>query len=227
VVPRLAATRSGALPARSAPLRVAANLALRGQAMIVGYHVIFSTYGFWLPNDPRGSWSDFVGSWELFRYGGATKTNETRSLAHNRHDRELRKAAKQVLKYPPVKFSGLQARAVARGFAGYVRRTGFPVWACAIMPDHVHLVVGKPRMRVEQLVIQLKGEATRQLEREGIHPLGGSKVKGARMPKCWVRGEWKVFLDAEDVPRAIRYVENNPLKEGKKRQKWSFVSHVE
>lgn len=49
--------------------------------MIVGYHIIFSAYGFWLPNDPRGSWSDFVGSWELFRYGPATKTTERRSLA--------------------------------------------------------------------------------------------------------------------------------------------------
>lgn len=41
--------------------------------MIVGYHLIFSAYGFWLPNDPRGSWSNFVGSWDLFRYGRATK----------------------------------------------------------------------------------------------------------------------------------------------------------
>ncbi len=34
--------------------------------MIVAYHSIFCAYGFWLPNDPRGSWSDFVGAWELF-----------------------------------------------------------------------------------------------------------------------------------------------------------------
>ena len=46
--------------------------------MIVGYHVIFGMYGFWLPNDPRGSWSEFVGEWELFRAAGrATKTNDT------------------------------------------------------------------------------------------------------------------------------------------------------
>ena len=32
-------------------------------AMILGFHVVFGAYGFWLPNDPRGSWSDFVGSW--------------------------------------------------------------------------------------------------------------------------------------------------------------------
>ena len=34
----------------------------------------------------------------------------------------------------------------------------------------------------------------------------------------------EVYLDtAEDVVRAIRYVENNPIKEGKKPQRWSFV----
>ncbi len=195
--------------------------------MIVGYHVIFSTYGFWLPNDPRGSWSDFVGSWELFRYGPATKTSETRSLAHDEHDRAKRLEAKRALKYPAVNFDGLQARAVARGFAGYVERTRLPIWACAILPDHVHLVTGRPGMTIEQLVTQLKGEATQSLEREGIHPLAGYKDEGERVPKCWARGEWKVFLDIDDVGRAIEYVENNPLKEGKKRQGWSFVRGYE
>jgi len=121
-------------------------------------------------------------------------------------------------------FTAIQARAVARGFATYFKRTGLPVWACSIMPDHVHLVTGKPDMKVEQLVIQLKGEATQALEREGIHPLAAYKAEGQRVPKCWARGEWKVFLDPEDVPRAIRYVQENPLREGKKQQHWSFVS---
>ena len=30
-------------------------------AMIHGYHVIMGMYGFWLPNDPRGSWSSSLG----------------------------------------------------------------------------------------------------------------------------------------------------------------------
>src|SRR5262245_50770343 len=128
---------------------------LRGAKMIVGYHIIFTTYGFWLPNDPRGSWSDFVGSWELFRYGAATKTTERRSVAHRAHDRDLRLRAKSALKYPAVQFTGEQARAVARGFAQYLDRKKLPVWACAILPDHVHLVTGRPGMKVEQLVILL------------------------------------------------------------------------
>ena len=191
---------------------------------VIAYHLILTFYGFWLPNDPRGSWSDFVGSWELFRYGPATKTTERRSLAHQEHDRASRKAAKSASKYPPVQFTGLQARAVARGFAGYAARSGLPVWACAILPDHVHLVLGRPRIQVERVVIQLKGDATEQLTSEGIHPLADRQRDGERAPKCWARGEWKVFLDPEDVRRAIRYVEGNPLKERKQRQGWSFVT---
>src|SRR5947209_9189353 len=99
--------------------------------MILGYHVIFSAYGFWLPNDPRGSWSDFVGSWELFRYGRATKTDARYSVAHVEHDQSLRQAAKRALKYPPVQFTGIQARAVGRGIAEYARKSKLVIWACA------------------------------------------------------------------------------------------------
>ena len=34
--------------------------------LVIAYHLIYTTYGFWLPNDPRGSWSDFVRCWGLF-----------------------------------------------------------------------------------------------------------------------------------------------------------------
>lgn len=69
---------------------------------VLWYHLILTAYGFWLPNDPRGSWSIFVGSWELYKFGPATKTSEKRSLAREMHDREARLAAKAALKHPPV-----------------------------------------------------------------------------------------------------------------------------
>ncbi len=84
--------------------------------MILASHVIFSTYGFWLPNDPRGSWSDFVGNWELTRFGKATTVTTHRSLARAPHNRADRIAAKQLLNFPPVRFDGMQALAVANGF---------------------------------------------------------------------------------------------------------------
>src|SRR5579871_1641620 len=138
--------------------------------MILGYHVIFGAYGFWLPNDPRGSWSDFVGSWELFRFGPATTTQTRQSVAHQPHDREQRRAAQDALHYPPVCFTGLQARAIGRGFASLVRKSDATIWACAILPQHVHLVAARGDYEVEQWVNLLKGAATRQLLAENLHP---------------------------------------------------------
>src|SRR5438270_7440647 len=109
-----------ALPCRVAVKRI--EWPAMGSAMIHGYHVIFGAYGFWLPNDPRGSWSDFVGSWELFRFGTATTTDTRASVAHRAHDQARRQAAKQALQRPAVRFTGPQARAIARGFARSARR---------------------------------------------------------------------------------------------------------
>jgi REP element-mobilizing transposase RayT len=192
--------------------------------MVLGNHVIFGARGFWLPNDPRGSWSEFVGSWDLFRYGRATKTTERQSVAYRPHDHALRREAKTALKYPAVEFTGLQAKAIGDGFAEYVKRSGLVVWACAILPDHIHLVLARHRLFVEQLIIQLKGEATERLIETGLHPYLHLKDRQGRTPKCFARGEWKVHIDnLEDMPRAIGYVEGNPQKEGKPAQKWSFV----
>jgi hypothetical protein len=173
-------------------------------AMIEGYHAIFGAYGFWLPNDPCGSWSDFVGSWELFRYGPATKTQERQSLAYRPHDAALRLATKNALNRPPVQFTGQQALTVALGFKNYFERSKRPVCACAVLPDHVHLVVGSGHINVEQLVIQLKREATQNLIERGIDPFGNLLDNRGRIPKCFAQGEWKVYLDPDDIPRAIR-----------------------
>ena len=119
--------------------------------MILGIHLILTAYGFWLPNDPRGSWSDFVGSWELACFGRATRVRTRRSLAAEPHDGALRLAAKRALKCAPVHFTGRQARAVGRGFASYVAKAGVMVWACSILPEHAHLVIARHRLDADRL----------------------------------------------------------------------------
>lgn len=189
--------------------------------MVLASHVIFCVYGFWLPNDPRGSWSDFVGAWELRRFGPATKINTRRSVAAVRHDGEKRRLAKLALKYPPVYLNGVQARAVARGFAEYVRKSSLVVWACSILPQHVHMVIARHDFHVEHVVNQLKGYATRRLSAEGFHPF--ADVNG-HARSCWARGQWKVFLNSgSDVQGAVRYVRANPVKEGLAIQSYGFI----
>ncbi len=193
-------------------------------AGVRAYHVIFGAYGFWLPNDPRGSWSDFVASWELFRFGSTTTTTTRRSVAGRHHDRQARLAAKEVLRYPAVVFTGEQALASARGFKETIEVSHYTVHACAILPEHVHLVIARTPYRIEQAVRRLKGGASQELAESGLHPLAAYPRPDGALPSPWARNCWKVFLNTdEEIHRAIHYVEDNPLKEGKRRQKWSLV----
>jgi hypothetical protein len=94
--------------------------------MILATHVVFGAYGFWLPNDPRGSGWDFVWSKPLQRFGPATKVqDQRRSRAALPHNRELRLAAKEAIKHPAAQFTGVQAWAVARGFPRACAESGY------------------------------------------------------------------------------------------------------
>ena len=193
--------------------------------MVLAYHVIFRAYGFWLPNDPRGSWSTFVAAWELLLAGGkATKTRERESLASVEHDHESRLRAKAALKYPPVEFNGQQAHSAAMGFAQAIIEAGYATCACSVMPDHVHMVVKRHNRGIERIVGHLKSAATRRLDADGLHPFAETLKGDGRKQSPWAEGCWKVFLNSrEEIQRATEYVEQNPIKDGKKRQHWSFV----
>ncbi len=197
---------------------------IRMTAMLLGFHVIFSTYGYWLPNDPRGSWSDWIRNWELLRYGHATKVDTRQSVAKLKYDVALRKRAKASLAYPEVFLTGEQALAVGLGFRTAVEEADYSILACSILPQHVHLVIGPHARDIDRIVGHLKARATQQLNEQGIHPLQGYRQADGTMPSPWCRKCWKVFVFSERHLRdAIQYVEDNPLKEGKPRQRWSFV----
>ncbi len=192
--------------------------------MVYGYHLTLSMYGFWLPNDPRGSWSDYVRSWELYRYGSATQVDMVKSVAYKPHNSKLRMQAKTSLRYPPVQLTGQQARAVIRGFADYIEKSKVIIWACAILRDHIHMVIARHHYPIEQIANLLKGAATRRLINEKVHPFAQRVSSSQRPPSVWGRLQWIVYLNTdEQIRHAIRYVENNPIKEGLKKQQWPFV----
>ncbi len=125
----------------------------------------------------------------------------------------------------PVRLTGEQALAVAVGFGDDVRRTGLVIVAASVLPNHAHLVVGRTDHDVEQTANLLKGAATTELTRRGRHPFAAQPYRNGKLPSPWTRRQWAGFLnDDADVRRAVRYVENNPVKAGKPPQKWSFVT---
>ena len=190
---------------------------------VIAYHCVLSTYGFWLPNDPRGSNSFEVRAINLKPFGPATTVTDTRrSVANRPHDREKRLAAKKALVRPEVEFTGLQARSVGAGFGERVRRSGYRVHACSILPQHVHLVISRHWYSIEQVGRLLRQSGTAQLLADGLHPF--EREPNGRLPSVWGQDFRKIFLfTVEDVLRAIKYVEDNPLREGKPRQKWTWI----
>ena len=192
--------------------------------MILGFHFIFSAYGFWLPNDPRGSWSTVVRQFDLLRFGPATKVTSTRSFAHDPHDHRLRLAAKKAMRYPPVRFNGEQARAIAGGFARASEEGGYRIHALAVLPDHAHLVMARHPRDVDRIAAHLKAKATGELAREGLHPLAEFTSSKGRTPSPWARNYWCPFIDTrEHMEAAIEYVRRNPMKAGLRAQHWRCV----
>lgn len=214
----------GAVSAGMFDARASSRLHL--EFMVRWYHAIVSAYGFWLPNDPRGSWSDFVHSWELYRFGGpAMKVDGKRSYAHDPHDVRFRREMKEHLKYPPVRFDVACRRSIARGFGRACDEFRFRIHACAIGFDHVHLVISRNADRtVEGIVSVLKARATSQMKLDATHPMAGYPD----CPTAWGKKCWSVFInDTVQLRRAIDYVNRHPMKEGLESQRWDFITPLD
>ena len=210
--------------------------------MIRGTHLTLSCYGHWQPNDPRGSGSRYVGSKKLYAVGGkATKVETRHSVAHVPHDVCLRLKIKEALKYPPILFSKQQIETVGLAFETLLEEKRIATFACTIVTDHVHLLLGRSDIYADDLALLLKEAAVAALLREGLHPrllasniLAGTPAQGAGVPakkkmeytesltaaaSVWAVGHRKVFIDnAEQMYVAIRYIENHRAA-----QRWRFV----
>jgi REP element-mobilizing transposase RayT len=182
---------------------------------VIAHHIIYSAYGFWLPNDPRGSWSTYVGSKRLYKFSGpATKVTTRESLVHQLHDRRRRLEAKEALKFPAVRFTGRQALEVALAIRDLVNEHGVIVWACAVMPNHVHLLAARHAMTPAKLVGSCRARASRRLHDGGLWP--------AERP-IWGKGKWAVELETPHDVRT-RIINRNPPASGLPAQLWSFVT---
>jgi REP element-mobilizing transposase RayT len=146
-------------------------------------------------------------------------------VEHVAHDRELRLAARQALKYPPVSFDEQQRAAIAEGYAKAAEEGGYLIHGCAVMPDHSHHVIGRHKRDIARITGHLKARASQALRAAGCHPLQAYEQTDGTIPTPWAEGCWKVFLDSDqDVRRAVRYVNQNPTRDGLPEQMWPFVT---
>ena len=182
--------------------------------MVIAYHLVWTVYGTWLPNDPRGSGSHYVAAPLLEELGelhfGRRKVQPAPSKVRKFYDR-----AQQRLQFPLIRFDLEQIEIVAAAFAECVAEHSYTCYACAILPDHVHLVIRKHRHRAVTMIENLQRNSRLRLSTGGAVPDGHP---------VWTLGGWRGFLDSPDAVRGvIRYVQQNPTRAGLPAQHWIFV----
>jgi len=182
--------------------------------MVIAHHLIWTGYGWWLPNDPRGSTSHVIRS-DVIADLGALHHGRKRIQPASADIRRFYAAAQHDLRHPVLCFARDDIETIARGIHEAVLASKYTCYACAVMPDHVHMLVRKHRHRAEEMIAEMQRYSAAQLHGEGAcedsHPV-------------WGGGGWKVFLDHPDeVRRTIKYIQDNPLKMGMRVQKWAFV----
>jgi REP element-mobilizing transposase RayT len=184
--------------------------------LVIAYHLIWTAYGWWLPNDPRGSTSKLIRRDHLKELGDL-HFGRKRIQPASWKVRNFYESAAANLTRPLVIFTSAEIQAVADAFASVIRDCKYTCYACAVMPDHVHILIRKHKHLAEEMIVHLLRAAHARLI--DFHYREESQC-------TWASGAgWKVFLDHPDeVRRTINYIEENPVKIGLPIQNWPFVT---
>lgn len=142
--------------------------------LVIAYHLIWTIYGTWLPNDPRGSASKTVES-DLLAELGDLHYGRKKIQPPSREIREFYAKATPRLAHPVVHLSNDTIHSAACGLAAAINKHRYTCYACAIMPDHVHLVIRKHKHQAEEMLGNLKVLSRKRLVANGYfgpeHPV--------------------------------------------------------
>ena len=183
--------------------------------LVIAHHLIWTLYGWWLPNDPRGSCSRSIRV-DTLKELGELHYGRKKLQPAGKDIRAFYAQAREVLTHPLLDLNGAAIQRCANGFADAIKEFGYTCYACAILFDHVHLIIRKHKHTAEEMIENLQSLSRERLIGEGHRD---------RTHPTWCVGGWKIFLDHPDeVRRTIRYVENNPLPCKQPVQRYDFVT---
>jgi REP element-mobilizing transposase RayT len=182
--------------------------------MVVGYHLIWTAYGWWLPNDPRGSSSheirvERIADLGELHYGRKAVQPPAAEI------RRFYQEARTLLKHELRTFDDGEIELIGRALGRVIAEKGYTCYACAVMPDHVHLLIRRHRDRSEVMIECFQDGSRDELIATGRRPPDHP---------VWGGPGWRVFLSTRgDMERVARYIRENLIKAGRPEQVWAFV----
>lgn len=119
------------------------------------------------------------------------------------------------MKYEILPFNDDEIAMVASLIANVIQTRGYTCYGCAIMPDHVHLLIRKHRDKAEEMIGYFQDDTWKALIDANVRPSDHP---------IWGGSGWKVYLNTRiDIERTIRYIEQNPIKANLPAKTYDFV----
>ena len=183
--------------------------------MVIGYHIILTGYGHWLPNDPRGSMSRDVFSKRPAELAdahfGRKNPQPTREQL-----RAFHREAAERLAYQVLWFESAERQAAANAFGRVIRAERLTCYACAVLTDHAHLLIRKHHLRAEQMSRPLKDAVRDALHRARLAP--------ADHPVFSADSCHLYKSDPESMWKCIRYIKSNFAKHNLPDPHYDFIT---
>jgi len=137
--------------------------------IIIASHIVLVGYGHWLPNDPRGSHSKSVGAPHIAELGPLHQGRKPVQPS-TPELREFHKRAATALNYPVHWFSSEERGAIRDAFARIHKEHRLTSYACAILPNHIHILTRRHALRGQSIHDLLKKDASEAVRRCGLLP---------------------------------------------------------
>ena len=171
----------------------------------LGYHLVKSAYGQWLPGDDRGSWSE---AWD--RMIGFIEP-------HKLHlgDPVRRRMAEERMKYPPVLLNTAMLEAVTDAIAECIEtsESGLAIAAAAIESTHFHLLIPYSGRDIEKTTKWIADRTTKAVHGKTTH-----------QTTVWCKGKWCAFVFEQDCwDNTMEYIEKHNLRRERGRKPYSFI----
>ncbi len=148
--------------------------------LVIAYHLIWTAYGYWLPNDPRGGTSHNIRNKKIAELGqwhfGRHKIQPAGKVVQ-----EFQEKAAAILKYSLLKFDQPEIMEIAQAFTDTIAQQCYTCYACTIMPDHVHILIRKHKHTAEEMIENLQESSRLRLRKTKSSVLGSSCLGRGRL----------------------------------------------
>ena len=137
--------------------------------MVIATHIILVGYGHWVPNDPRGSHSKDVYIPHIAELGplrNGPVTASPSSLASHGFYKRAHAALHHAIHW----FSPEERDAIRDAFTQCHKEYRLTSYACAVLPNHIHILVRRHALRDKEIHALLKKCASDAVKRCGVLP---------------------------------------------------------